>query len=45
MTTGTGVERAAAQAGVDAAGTPGLWTILLAVLGPPTWWAVHFLLS
>ncbi len=45
MTTGTGVERAAAQAGVDDAGTPGLWTILLAVLGPPTWWSVHFLLS
>lgn len=45
MTGPTRVEAAATQAGVDDAGTPGLWIILLAVLGPPTWWSVHFLLS
>lgn len=45
MTARTGIERADAQAGTDDAGTPGLWPLLVALLGPPTWWSLHFLAS
>lgn len=39
-----GIEHAGAQAGTsDDAGTPGLWTILWAVLGGAVVWSVHFL--
>jgi len=41
----THTERASRQAGLDEAGTPGLWTLLAALLGGAAAWSLHFLLS
>lgn len=43
MTPRTGIERADAQAGLDGAGTPGLGTLLVAVLGAAVAWSLHLL--
>ena len=39
----TPIERGAAQAGTDDAGTPGRWTLLFALLGGAVAWSLHLL--